>query len=463
MSLIHLMGTDAHDAPMTIVDPRDGSPVGAIESLTPLDIPPLVGRASDAFAWWSRVPPGERGAMLRHAASLVADRAPALARMNTRETGRPQDQALEGVNAAVQTLLQYAELGPLHRGESLRGPVDATDYSVPEPRGVVLVLTPWNDPVAVAAGLIGAAVVSGNTVIHKPSERCPHLGSLLGEVLAEAFPADVVQTAMGGSAVGNLLVEQPGVDVIAHVGSTRTGERIARAAALTGAHVIRENGGNDPLVVDQGVDPVWAAEQAALGAFANAGQLCTSVERIYVHERVADPFVLALVAEARHREETGELGPLVDRRLREAVHRQVSASVGQGAQVRAGAYVPDGAGSYYPATVLTECAPGMPVMTEETFGPVAPVQVVGGFDEALELAGRDRYGLAATVLTSSMENAQRAASELPFGTVKINDVFGGAPGGSAEPRRDSGSGYGYGPRLLDEMTTTKVVHLGLPA
>jgi acyl-CoA reductase-like NAD-dependent aldehyde dehydrogenase len=124
-----------------------------------------------------------------------------------------------------------------------------------------------------------------------------------------------------------------------------------------------------------------------------------------------------------------------------------------------GGAIPDDAGSHYPATVLVDCDPAMEVLRSETFGPVAPVVVVDSFDEAVRLAADDRYGLAATVLTASIAHASRAADELPVGTVKVNAVFGGAPGGAAEPRGDSGSGFGYGPELLDEMTLTKVVHI----
>ena len=159
-----------------------------------------------------------------------------------------------------------------------------------------------------------------------------------------------------------------------------------------------------------------------------------------------------------------QLGPLVDRRLRDAVHAQVSAAVATGARLLTGGLVPPGPGAFYPATVLAGCTDEMAVMREETFGPVAPVAVVDSFEEGLCRAGASPYGLAATVLTGSMAHAQRAWRELPVGTVKINDVFGGAPAGAAQPRRASGQGFGYGPELLDELTTTKVVHLRpLPA
>ena len=219
------------------------------------------------------------------------------------------------------------------------------------------------------------------------------------------------------------------VDVVAHVGSSATGRAIALACARTGAKAVLENGGNDPLIVDEGVDPAWAAEQAALGAFANAGQICVSVERIYCHAALADPFLAALTAEARAWQD--RLGPLVDRRHRDHVHGHVAEALAAGARALTGGEVPDGQGAYYPPTVLIGCTPQMRVMREETFGPVAPVRVVPDFDTALLEAVHDDYGLAATVLTSDMAHAQAAWRALPVGTVKVNNVFGGAPGGAA--------------------------------
>ncbi|WP_244231860.1 aldehyde dehydrogenase family protein [Rathayibacter sp. VKM Ac-2804] len=418
-----------------------------------------VSRARAAFPAWAATAPAERGALLRAAAHRVAAREQELADLNTEETGKPAGDALGGVRAGVDTLLQYAELGPLHRGKSLRGGALNVDLALPHPRGVVLALTPWNDPVAVAAGMLGAAIVSGDVVVHKSSERSPGTGALFTRLLADALPEGVLTLVEGDGAVGDALARTDGVDVLAHVGSTATGRALARIAAVTGAHTILENGGNDALVVDRDVDPVWAAEQAALGAFANAGQICTSVERIYVHRDIAEAFTAALVVEAE-RWRDGPLPRLVDARMRDAVHEHVTSAVRDGARVLTGGEPGDG--TFYPATVLADCTDEMLVMTEETFGPVAPVLVVDDFDEALTRAAAGPYGLAATVLTADMEHAHRAAATLPVGTVKINGVFGGAPGGSAQPRGTSGSGFGYGPELLDEMTTTTVVHFGLP-
>ena len=222
------------------------------------------------------------------------------------------------------------------------------------------------------------------------------------------------------------------------------------------------------MIVDAGVDPAWAAGEAAIGSFANTGQICTSVERIYVHKSVADEFLRKLTARAKAlrvgdgSEPGTEMGPLIDENQRELVHRHVREAVEAGAVLRYGGEVPDGPGFFYPPTVLQSVHKGMSVVDEETFGPVAAVEVVSSFDEALEKANETDYGLAATVLTPDPEHAQRASRELRAGTVKINAVFGGAPGGAAQPRKASGLGFGYGPELLDEVTTTKVVHHVLP-
>ncbi|MEV6661397.1 aldehyde dehydrogenase family protein [Nocardia fluminea] len=438
-----------------IIDPGTGVPVGRVPMTDPAELDRKVRRANHIQPEWARTPVGERAGSLRSAAALLREHVRELAQCNHAETGRPPSEAEEGVLAGASTLEQYAELGPLHRGKSLQGDDDAIDLMVWEPRGVVVALTPWNDPVAVSCGLLGAAVVTGNAVIYKPSERAPHTGALLGELLARALPEAVLQTVQGDGTVGALLAARSDVDVVAHVGSTAAGRSIAASVAATGAKALLENGGNDALVVDAGVDPVWAAEQAALGAFANVGQICVAVERIFVHVEVAETFIAALAIEAK----SLSPAPLVDRRHRAHVHAHVRDALDRGAEAIVGGAIPDGDGAHYPATVLTHCDPTMRVMREETFGPVAPVRVVDSFDQGLAEAAADEYGLAATVLTPSMANAQRAWRELPVGTVKINAVFGGAPGGAAHPHGASGSGYGYGPELLDEMSQTKAVHL----
>jgi len=445
---------------ITVLDPRTGSISSQVPVADATDCADAVARAAHAATEWARTAPAERAALIAAAADEVRLAADELAALNESETGKPAADARGGVDAGISTLVQYSELGPVHRGHSLRGAWSAIDVMVPEPHGVVAVLTPWNDPVAVAAGLLGAALVTGNTVVHKPSERCPRTGRRFAEILAAQLPAGVLEIVDGDAAVGARLAADDRMALVAHVGSSVTGRQIATVCAARGATAVLENGGNDPLIVDTGVDPGWAARQAALGAFANAGQICVSVERIFVLDEIAEGFITALIREAELWRD--RVGPLVDERLRRDVDGHVRDAVAGGAAVRIGGAPDDGPGTYYPPTVLSECTPQMLVMREETFGPVAPVRSVPDFEAALTEAAADRYGLAATVLTADMEHAQQAWRRLPVGTVKINAVFGGAPGGAAEPRGISGTGFGYGPELLAEMTTMKVMHWSAP-
>ncbi|HVL97778.1 MAG TPA: aldehyde dehydrogenase family protein [Egibacteraceae bacterium] len=445
-----------------VVDPATGRDVGAIPAGGPGEADAAVAAARKAAPGWARAPTTSRAAALKAAARAVRACADELAQLQTAENGKPLGMSRGDVETAAATFEQFAELGPLHRGRSLHGDWGALDAMVHEPYGVAALVVPWNDPLGLAAQMLAATLVAGNTVVLKPSERTPLATARLVELLD--LPAGVCNLLLGDGRAGEPLVEHPDVDLVLHTGSVATGRRIAEACGRQLKKAVVELGGKDPLVVDAGVDPRWAAEQAAQGAFANCGQICTAVERIYVHADVADAFVDALVERAEElvvgdgREPGTDMGPLVDARQRNLVHRHVTEAVHAGAILRTGGVIPDGPGFFYPPTVLTGVTDDMAVMREETFGPVAPVRVTASFAEAVEAANRTEYGLAATVLTASQAHAQEAWRELRAGTVKVNAVWGGAPGGAAQPQKASGLGYGYGPELLDEVTTTKVVH-----
>ncbi|WP_298803125.1 aldehyde dehydrogenase family protein [uncultured Pseudokineococcus sp.] len=465
----HLVGGRAvaaeGDRVLEVVDPATGERVGEVVPATDEEVGRAVAAADAARTAWRRTPPGERAAALRAAAAAVRADADELGALLTSTTGRLLGQARASAEVAAELLEEAAVTGVLDTGRSLGGSVDAVDVVRREPRGVVAVLTPWNDPYPAAAGLLAAALVTGNTVVHKPSERSARAGHELARRIAGALPDGVLNVLAGDGATGAALAADPRVHVVAHVGSTETGRRIAAAVGARGGRALLENGGKDPLVVDAGVDPAWAAQQVAVGAFTNTGQLCTAVERVYLHEDVADAVLAELVALADGLRPgdpaapaTG-LGPLVDERQLALVDEHVREAVEAGARVLAGGARLDRPGSFYPATVLDGCTDGMRLMTEETFGPVAAVTRVASFAEGLALAAAGDYGLAATVLTPSTAHALEAAEALEVGTVKVNAVFGGAPGGSADPRRGSGQGRGFGPDLLGELTALKAVHL----
>lgn len=427
------------------------------------EVAAAVERAAAAAPSWRGTDPGGRAALLREAADAVRARADELALLLTRTTHRLLAESRASALVAADLLDEAAVTG-LAGGRALAGGPSAVDLVRHEPRGVVGVITPWNDPYPAAAGLVAAALVTGNTVVHKPSERSAAPGRLLTEVVAGALPEGVLTVVEGDAAAGRALAAHPLVDLVAHIGSSAAGQSVRRACAERNAVSLTENGGKDALLVDAGVDPLWAARQIAEGAFANAGQLCTSVERVYLHVEVAEAVLHELVrlAEAHvvgdPEDPATTLAPLVDERALETVHEHVTSARQDGATLLVGGARLDTHPSAYAPTVLVGCTDAMAVMREETFGPVAPVAVVSGWGEALRRAADSEFGLAATVLTHDTAHALEAAERLDVGTVKINAVFGGAPGGSADPRRASGRGVGYGPDLLDAMTVRKVVH-----
>lgn len=427
------------------------------------DVSDAVALARAAFPPWRRTAPAERAAHLREAALAVRAAADELGDLLCATTGRLLGEARESARVAADLLDEAAVTG-LAGGRALAGAPGSFDLVRTEPRGVVAVITPWNDPYPAAAGLLAAALVTGNTVVHKPSERSAAPGARLTELVSACLPDGVLGLAEGGAPAGEALAAHPEVDLVAHIGSSAAGASVRAATAGRGAASITENGGKDALLVDAGVDPRWAAEQVAVGAFTNAGQLCTSVERVYLHADVAEAVLDELVrfAEGLVVGDPGDprstMAPLVDERALATVDDHVQDAVRRGARLLTGGHALPAVPAAYAPTVLVGCTDDMRVMTEETFGPVAAVAVVESWDEGLRRAGEGRYGLSATVLTDDSRHALEAVEALDVGTVKVNAVFGGAPGGSADPRRASGQRPGYGPDLLREMVVLKAVH-----
>lgn len=437
---------------------------GDIDNAPPQAIDEAVAVAVAARRSWRRTAPAERASALKAAAAQIRGCSDELADLLCATTGRLLGEARASAGVAADLLDEASVAGLSAAGRALAGGPGSLDLVRAEPRGVVAVLTPWNDPYPAAAGLLAAALVTGNTVVHKPSERSSAPGLALARCIAECLPAGVLQVLPGDGTVGARIVADERVDVVAHVGSTATGREIGRVAGARGAKAIVENGGKDAIVVDADVDPRWAAGQIATGAFTNAGQLCTSVERVYLHAAIAADTLAELVALTERlvpgdpREEATTFNRMIDEDQLAVVQEHVTQARSRGAFCLTGGDRLDREGPWFAPTVLTGCTDEMTVMTRETFGPVAAVCEVGDWSEGLARAASGAYGLAATVLTRSQAHAVEAIEELDVGTVKVNAVFGGAPGGSADPRRGSGHGRGYGPDLLDELVALKAIH-----
>ncbi|MFI0355743.1 aldehyde dehydrogenase family protein [Actinomadura sp. 9N407] len=450
------------DAVHEVIDPATEEAVARCPSGSAEDVRRAVDAAVEAQPAWAALPVAERVARLTRWADAVAERAAELAEAECREMGKPValgtgfiGGAALGFKAAVAEVLDY----PFE--ETVAGPGGSGTTILRKPLGATAVIVPWNFPVPMVLGAIGPLLAAGNTVVLKPSERSPMSAVRLLE-LAD-LPPGVVNLVLGDSRAGVPLVADDRIGLVHFTGSVDAGRQVGRESGARLHRSILELGGKDPVVIDAGVDPAATAAAVAFGAFANSGQICTSMERIYVHQDVAGAFIDALVdvagtyALGDGRDETTVLGPLVDRRQLDIVERHVADAVERGATVRTGGKAPGGRGFFYPATVLTEVDDSMLVMTEETFGPLAPVMVVSSFEEGLEKAAGTRFGLAATVYTGDPAH-MAAARDIPAGVVWVNQWQGGGPERLYEPAGDSGMGATGSRAAYDAATRPVSVH-----
>ncbi|MEU6841835.1 aldehyde dehydrogenase family protein [Streptomyces sp. NPDC046716] len=453
---------------VAVVDPATEETLARFGVSSAHDVGRAVAAAGAAQSAWAARTVARRVERIHAWADTIAAHAGELAELECREMGKPVgigrsfvEGAVAGLKAAADQALTY----PF--SDSVTGPAGERTDIVRHPLGVTAVITPWNFPVVMVLGALGPLLAAGNTVVVKPSERSPLSTVRLFE-LAASLPAGVLNLVLGDGRTGAALTEHDEVQLVHFTGSVGAGRAVGTATGHRLSRCLLELGGKDAVVIDAGVDPVATAQAVAFGAFINTGQICTSMERIYVHERIADEFVEALVATAGTftigdgRDPATVLGPLVDARQRDTVRRHVEDAVDKGATVRTGGAVPERPGYFYPATVLTGVDDSMLVMTEETFGPVAPVTVVSSFEEGLTRAAASRYGLAATVYTDDPEHIE-AAARLPVGVVWVNQWQGGGPERLYEPARDSGMGATGARAAYDAATRPAAVHVAAPA
>ncbi|MBT2264627.1 aldehyde dehydrogenase family protein [Rhodococcus erythropolis] len=454
---------DSQDSTLNdLVNPATEKVIAHYPSGSSDDIDRAVAAAAQAQPGWAELPVAERVEHLLRWADEIAEHAEELAELECEEMGKPValgrtfiDGGVQGFRTAVEDALTYPFV------ETLPGADGSTTTILRHPLGAIAVITPWNFPVPMVLAALGPLLVSGNTVVVKPSERSPLSTARLFEL--STLPPGVVNLVLGDARAGAPLVEHKQIRLVHFTGSVDTGRRIGAATGERLCRSILELGGKDPVVVDAGVDPVATAAAIAFGAFVNSGQICTSMERIYVHQDIAEAFVDALVEAAAtytlgdgHNPET-VLGPLVDARQRDIVHRHVTDAVERGAHVRIGGVIPKRKGFFYPATVLTDVDDSMLMMTEETFGPLAPVVVVSSFEEGLDRASSSRFALGATVYTHNPDHAAAAAA-IPAGVTWVNQWQGGGSERLYEPAGESGMGATGARAAYDAATRPATIH-----
>jgi acyl-CoA reductase-like NAD-dependent aldehyde dehydrogenase len=395
---------------------------------TPEQLDQAVAAAARAYESWQHDDDARR-AVLRQAAGTILASVSELAPLLTAEQGKPRSEAATEVRAAGAWLRYYAEL------EIPREVVQDDQRGFAEvlrrPLGVVAAITPWNYPIALALWKIAPALRAGNTMVLKPSPYTPLATLALGRLLSEVLPPGVLNVVSGPDPLGALLTGHPAVRKISFTGSAATGRQVAAAAAADLKRVTLELGGNDPAIVLDDADPEAIADALFWGAFANNGQMCMAVKRVYVARPRYQEVVAALAERARTvrvgdgSEKASRLGPISNRAQFDRVQDLVRDALAHGAVAAAGGAALERPGYFFAPTILAGLSDGVRVVDEEQFGPVLPVIAYRDVDEAVRLANGTDFGLTASVWSPDLERAAAVAARLQAGQVSVN-VHAGA-------------------------------------
>jgi acyl-CoA reductase-like NAD-dependent aldehyde dehydrogenase len=454
---------------LAITNPATGALLAEVPADDAASVATKAGRSRAAQPRWAAVPLIERKAMIARFRALVVAELETLASTLTAEVGKPIAQSrneLNGFLARIDFFL--AEVEASTADENVFADAGMKERIGHDPLGVVANISAWNYPYFVGGNVFVPALLTGNTVLYKPSEFATLTGLHIDRLLhASGVPDDVFITVVGGGAVGAALVEQQ-VDGVFFTGSAATGERIAVAVGPRMIRLQLELGGKDPTYVADDADPKAAAESLADGAMYNTGQSCCSVERIYVHERIHDAFVAAFldtVAGFR-------LGdPAVDGTYIGAITRapqigvleeQVADALARGAALRTGGKRIDKGGNWFEPTVFTDVNHDMLLMREESFGPIIGIQKVKGDDEALALMNDTRYGLTAGMFTRDEARASRLLAKVNAGSVYWNCCDRVSPRLPWSGHGDSGVGVTLSRYGIQTFTRPKAWHLRSP-
>jgi betaine-aldehyde dehydrogenase len=385
----------------------------------------------------------------------------------TLETGRSIHKNRGYVEWSAGCFDYYAELARHSRGRVIPSPESSQFSAVLKvPIGVVAAIVPWNYPLMLLVWKLAPALAAGNTIVVKPASYTAWV-SLGFARLFDHLPPGVVNLITGsGTEVGEYLITHPDVRMIAFTGSTEVGQHIMRLAADDMKHIHLELGGKDPLIVCADSELEAAARAAVWAGFLNAGQVCTSVERVYVERQVYPDFLDRVVDLTRSLvvgpgiDPESEVTPMIRPGEREKVHQQVKQAEQAGARVLTGGRIPPDKpkGFFYEPTVLSQVSEEMTVMKEETFGPVLPVVPVADFEEALRRSNASQYGLGATLFTSDARKVKRYMEEIEAGNVWVNDPLVDNLAGPFGGMKRSGIGRELGQEGLEEFYETKHVH-----
>lgn len=456
----------AGDDSIPVYNPATEEQIADVRSASESDVTAALDAAQAAQREWEQTPAADRGALVRDISDLMLDHADELAELVTREQGKPLAHARGEIEDAADLVRYMAEWDRRIEGDILPGDSQRESvHLVRHPHGIVSAIIPWNFPVAVFVRKLAPALVTGNTVVAKPSEQTPVATIRLVELIDEEvdLPDGVLNLVTGAGSVGQKLVIADQVDMVTMTGHVETGKAIMRQAADNLTKVSLELGGKAPAIVWKDADIEDAVQKILTARMANSGQVCTCAERVYVHSSVAEEFTEGFAAAASEMElgdpmEDPDMGPLVSAAQLEKTESAVEHAAEQGGTVRAGGTRPDGPGYWYEPTLVTDVSQKMDIVQEEVFGPVLPVVSVDSAEEALEYANDSKYGLSSYVYTDDYQLAMRFAEDLDFGETYINRSIGELWQGHHIGWNESGMGGEDGKYGLLKYTQLKTVY-----
>lgn len=454
-----------------VINPATEEVISEIPSGTRADVDLAVAAAENAQKTWAKLSAIERAGYLRELAHSVRENANYLAEVIAEEQGKILPLAKVEANFTADYMDYMAEFARRYEGEIIQS--DRPNENIllfKMPIGVIGGILPWNFPFFLIARKMAPALVTGNTIVIKPSKDTPNNAFEFAKLVAQSsLPKGVFNLVSGsGAVVGNALAGHPKVGMVSFTGSVEGGIAVMRAASENVTKVSLELGGKAPAIVMPDADFDLAAKSIRDSRIINTGQVCNCAERLYVHESIVDQFTEKMIAVMKAtkygeplKEPDIEMGPLVSAQQREQVEAAVKRAIEQGAEVALGGKRPaDRAkGFYYEPTVLVNCKQSMDIIRKETFGPVLPICTFKDLDEAIELANDCEYGLTSSIYTQNLDVAMRACREIKFGETYINRENFEAMQGFHAGWRKSGIGGADGKHGLEEYLQTHVVYV----
>jgi len=436
------------------------------------DAKEAVAAAVRAFPAWSQKTARERSTFLYKAYEKMIEKKEEIARILTSEQGKPLSEARTEIESAASYLLWYAEEGNRIYGEIIpSSKAGKRLLVVPQPVGVIAAITPWNFPAGMVTRKLGPALAAGCTVVLKPASPTPLTAIAIVKIFEEiGLPEGVLNLVTGDArAIGDLLTEDPNVRLITFTGSTEIGRELIRKSSQNIKKLSLELGGHAPIIVMDDCEVDLAVDLTIASKFRNCGQTCICANRVYVQRGIADEFVRKLTAKVKKMkigngiDEDTVIGPLIDQTAIEKVIEHVEDAVSKGAEVAEGGKECNGSaqGNFYLPTVLLNVTDEMKVMTEETFGPVLPIEIFDNEEEVVKKANHIQFGLAAYIMTENTNRAFKLMEALEYGIIGINDVFPATAEAPFGGIKESGLGKEGGREGIQEFVEMKFVSLGL--